>query len=311
VSREESGVRLVSDATDLIADPGVEIVVVASPNDSHAHWTRAAIEAGKHVIVEKPFVLSLSEARVLVSLAERRDVLLSVFHNRRWDSDYLSVRQAIEEGLIGRVVHFESHFDRFRPEVRPRWRESAGPGAGIWYDLGPHLIDQALLLFGLPSAITADIATMRDRGQSDDWANVTLHYPGKRVLLHASMLVAGGSARFTVHGDRGSLTKRLLDPQENQLLAGVLPGGPDWGYDPDPVVIWQPDGSAREFAAARGDQSNYYRAIEAAVRGVGPNPTPANEMLAVMAVIEAGIDSSRRGMTIPLSFPNESDPRAL
>jgi predicted dehydrogenase len=140
---------------------------------------------------------------------------------------------------------------------------------------------------------------MRDGGQSDDWAHVTLHYPDKRVLLHASMLVAGGSARFTVHGDRGSLTKRALDPQESQLLAGVRPGDPDWGYDPDPLTVWHSDGQAHERPAERGDQSNYYRAIEAAVRGLGPNPTPVHEVLGVMAVIEAGIHSAHRGMTIP------------
>jgi len=278
-------------AQALIARDDIDLVVVASPNDSHAPLALAALAAGKHVVVEKPFALSLGEARELVAAAERAGRLLAVFHNRRWDSDFLSVKAAVARGDVGEVVHFESRFDRFRPLVRDRWRERAIPGGGIWYDLGPHLIDQALQLFGLPDAIEASLAVLRPGGQADDWAHAVLHYPDKRVILHASMLSAGGSARFTVHGTSGSLVKQGADQQEAQLLAGMVPGAPGWGEDDDRLMRYDGDGSAT-VATLPGDQRSFYRGIVSAMRGEGPNPVPPAEALAVMAVIEAGMRSS-------------------
>lgn len=298
--REALGDVSVVDAADaLIARDDIDLVIVATPNDSHATLALQALAAGKHVVVEKPFALSLGEARSVVDAATGAERLLAVFHNRRWDSDFLSVKAMIERGAIGQVVHFESHFDRFRPVVRDRWRERAVPGGGIWYDLGPHLIDQALRLFGLPAAVEATIATLRSAGQADDWAHVVLIYPDKRVILHASMLVAGGSARFTVHGTRGSLVKQLADPQEGQLLAGALPGAPGWGEDADPILVHDAEGH-RALPAISGDQRGFYRGMVAAIRGEGPNPVPPDQALAVMAVIDAGQRASReqRG-TVP------------
>jgi len=224
VAAERPGARLSADGRDLLDDASLDLIVIATPNDSHAHWVRAALEAGKHVVVEKPFALDLAEARALTQLAEERGLLLAVFHNRRWDSDYLTVKRAIEANRVGRIVHFESHMDRFRPVVRRRWREGGGPGAGIWYDLAPHLVDQALLLFGLPSRVTAMLAGLRDGALGDDWAHAILTYPDKRVIIHASMLAAGGSPRFLAHGTAGSFVKQGPDPQERQLLSGIRPG---------------------------------------------------------------------------------------
>jgi predicted dehydrogenase len=284
-------VAVVATPEALIARDDIDVIVVASPNNSHAPLAIAALEAGKHVVVEKPFALSLDEAREVVAAAERAGRLLSVFHNRRWDGDFLSVKAAIDRGDIGAVVHFESHFDRFRPAVRDRWRERDTPGGGIWYDLGPHLIDQALQLFGLPEAIEASLATLRPNGQAHDWAHAILHYPTRRVILHASMLVAGGSARFTVHGTAGSLVKPGADQQEAQLLAGIVPGAPGWGADADALVLHDGEGS-RHVSPLPGDQRGFYRGLVAAIRGEGPNPVPPVEALAVMALIEAGIRSS-------------------
>ncbi|HEU4669962.1 MAG TPA: oxidoreductase, partial [Dyella sp.] len=191
----------------LVADDAIDLVVIATPNDTHAPLASAALRAGRHVVIDKPMALDLAEARALVALADTSPGRLSVFHNRRWDSDYLAVKQAIDEGAIGEVVHFESHIDRYRPVVRDRWRESAGPGAGIWYDLGPHLVDQALQLFGLPERVHAGLAIQRAGGLSDDWAHVRLDYGARQVIVHASMLVAGGARRFVVHGTHGSLVK--------------------------------------------------------------------------------------------------------
>jgi len=297
-------VEVAADPLRAIEDARIELVVIASPNDSHAPLAQAALEAGKHVVVDKPFTLTMAQARALAALAAQRERLLSVFHNRRWDSDYLSVRRAIEDGLVGDVVHFESHFDRFRPEVRARWRERAGVGGGLWFDLGPHLIDQTLQLFGLPERINADIAIQRAGGEADDWAHVVLDYGAKRAILHGSMLVAGGSARFTVHGTRGSVVKSRIDQQEAQLLRGLRPGDAGWGEDDDPLLHYDgSDAPPRRIAAIAGDQRHYYAAIRNALDGRGGNPVTPLQAIAVMAVLEAAVEAARDGCArlLPLS----------
>lgn len=289
---------------DLIADD-IDLIVIASPNETHAPIARAALNAGKHVVIDKPFTVTLDEARGLIALAEERSGLLSVFHNRRYDSDFRSVERAIREGGIGVPKHFESHFDRFRPEVRDRWREKAVAGGGIWFDLGPHLVDQALCLFGLPDAVSGDLAVQRSGGQIDDWAHVVLHFGAVRAVLHASMLVAGGSNRFTVHGDQGSLVKTRIDQQETQLLSGVVPGSDAWGVDDDPLVVTDGEGVARSEPADRGDQTRYYAGIRDAILGAASNPVAPIEALAVMAVIEAAAQSAREGRVAALSLTDD------
>ncbi len=286
---------------DLISDD-IDLVVIASPNETHAPVARAALNAGKHVVIDKPFTVTLDDARGLIALAEERSGMLSVFHNRRYDSDFLSVERAIREGRIGVPKHFESHFDRFRPEVRDRWREKAVAGGGIWFDLGPHLVDQALCLFGLPDSVSGDLAVQRSGGEIDDWAHVVLQFGEMRAVLHASMLVAGVSNRFTVHGDAGSLVKARIDQQEAQLLRGIAPGSADWGVDDDPLVVIDGDGVSRNEAAERGDQTRYYASVRDAILGHAPNPVAPVEALAVMAVIEAAAQSAREGRMLPLSL---------
>lgn len=298
------GARVHASPDDLIADD-IDLIVIASPNESHAPVARAALMAGKHVVVDKPFTVTLDDARGLVALAEERQRVLSVFHNRRFDSDFLSVKRAIADGRIGAPKHFESHFDRFRPEVRDRWREMAVAGGGIWFDLGPHLVDQALCLFGLPDAVSGALAVQRSGGQIDDWAHVVLHFGSTRAVLHASMLVAGGSDRFTVHGDAGSLVKARIDQQEAQLLSGVVPGSEAWGVDEDPLVVIDGEGAARSEAAERGDQTRYYAGVRDAILGRGPNPVAPIEALAVMAVIEAAAQSSREGRVVALALGDD------
>jgi predicted dehydrogenase len=172
----------------LLNDPDIDLVVIATPNDTHFPLAKAALEAGKHVVVDKPFTVTLSQARELESLAKHCGRVLSVFHNRRWDSDFLTVSALINEGQLGEVCYFESHFDRFRPQVRQRWREQAGPGSGIWYDLAPHLLDQAVVLFGLPVSITVDLAQLRPGAQSTDYFHAVLAYPsgGWCCMAHCS-----------------------------------------------------------------------------------------------------------------------------
>ena len=288
----------------MIAGEDIDLVIVATPNDTHAPLSRMALEAGKHVVVDKPFALDLTEARELVRTAERMNRNLWVFHNRRWDSDYRTVRAAIDGGAIGRIVHFESKIDRFRPKVRDRWRERAVPGGGIWFDLGPHLIDQALQLFGLPDRVIASIANQRDGSLIDDWAHVILTYGQRRVVLQAAMLVAGGSARFVVHGSGGSIVKLKADQQEAQLLAGMQPGEDGWGADSDALTVFDAQGE-RSVLATPGDQRRFYELVAEALQGKGTGPVRPIEALAVMAVIEAGIVSARDGLAAPLPLTDE------
>lgn len=288
-------VRVEADVATVLADPTIDLVVIATPNDSHAPLAHAAIAAGKAVVVDKPLALTLAEARQIASHAAGRGTLLSVFHNRRWDGDFLTIADAIEQGLIGKVAHFESHFDRFRPQVRDRWRENPGPGSGVWADLGPHLVDQALCLFGLPDRVIASLGALRDGARTDDWAHVVLEYPDKRCVLHAGMLVAGGSPRFIVHGSEGSLVKHGLDPQEAQLLAGRRPGAQDWGSEASPLTRYDAEGSAHPLAVQAGDYPGFYAGIAAALDGA-PLAVSAEQALAVMAVVEAAATSAHTGM---------------
>ena len=226
-------VEVVNDISDLLHDSGIDLIVITTPNTTHLPLARAALEAGKHVILEKPFTISTSDADQLISLAEKHHRVLSVFQNRRWDGDFLTVQKILESGYLGRLVEFESHFDRFRNYQKPNaWREENLPGSGILYDLGPHLIDQALVLFGLPEAVMADIRYQRDGSQTDDQFELVLNYPNLKVTLKAGMLVRESLPRFILQGTDGSFIKYGLDPQEAALKQGTIPAGPDWGMEP-------------------------------------------------------------------------------
>jgi len=298
VGADMPGLDVYADPLALATAQGVDLVVIATPNASHAPLARAALAAGKHVVVDKPFTLDLAEARELIALADAKELTLSAFHNRRWDSDFLSIRQAIANGVIGAVSHFESHIDRFRPQVRDRWREDGGPGSGIWFDLGPHLVDQTLQLFGLPDRVQANFANQRSGARAEDWAHVVLDYGTRRAILHAAMLTAGGSNRFVVHGDAGSLIKRHSDRQEAQLIAGLRPGDAGWGEDGDPLIVFDRNTEQRQIPATAGDQSRYYRALADVLNGRASDSVTAIEALAVMSIVEAAIDSAKRGTAI-------------
>ncbi|MDY6922817.1 MAG: oxidoreductase [Pseudomonadota bacterium] len=286
---------------EALSDPAIGLVVVATPNALHAPQALAALEAGKAVVIDKPFALDLAEARRVADRAEARGLLLSVFHNRRRDADFLALKAELASGRLGAVQTFESHFDRFRPEVRDRWRERDEPGGGIWHDLGPHLIDQALILFGRPLGVTCDLAMLREGGRAIDWAHAVLRYADKRVILHADMTTPAADIRFRVHGARASWLKSGLDVQEDQLKAGLPVGGPGWGVDPSPAVRVDGASGARESVASPpGDYLAFYDAVAAALTDDGPNPVPPAEALAVMEVLEAGIESDRRRAEVAL-----------
>lgn len=297
-------VTVTDDPHKLFDDPSLQLIVIPTPNDTHFPLAKAALNAGKHVVVDKPFTVTLSQARELNALAKAKGLLLSVFHNRRWDSDFLTLKALLAEGTLGEVRYMESHFDRFRPEVRQRWREMKGAGSGIWYDLGPHLLDQALQLFGAPIAINVDLAELRSGAQTTDYFHAVLTWPQRRVVLHASMLVAAETPRFEVHGTRGSFVKYGLDPQEDRLKAGERPPQEAWGYDMRDGVLTLVDGDVmaeKTLLTLPGNYPAYYAAVRDAIHGTGRNPVTAEEAIQVMELIELGLQSAEKRQTLSLS----------
>lgn len=297
---------LVCSAGEVPAHPEVDLVVIASPNESHFPLAAAALLAGKDVVVDKPFTVTLAEARSLAEIARQHTRILSVFHNRRWESEILATKAILETGVLGEVTHYESHIDRFRPVVRRRWREDPGAGAGLWFDLGPHLIDQALYLFGLPQTVNASFGIARSGGKTDDWAHVQLNYDRLRVVLHSSLLVSGGGPRSVLHGTRGSWAKYGADAQERQLMSGMLPTDPQFGYDPDPGIHYDGEtGTRTEIPAPAGNQLEYYAGIRDAIAGRHPVPVPLKYAIAGMAILETSFESGARGQVLPIPLTAE------
>lgn len=292
-----------ADAALLCADPEIELVVIAAPNEAHFSLAHAALLAGKHVVVDKPFTVTSAEAETLIACAEQRQRVLSVYHNRRWDADFLTLKALLEQGTLGRIASFESHFDRFRPEIKQRWRELDSPGGGLLYDLGPHMLDQALQLFGQPQRLFADIALQRDGARAADYVHLILYYGNLRVVLQAGCLVKAPTARFAVHGDKGSFVKFGLDPQEDALKAGGRPGQPGWGKDNVPGALHladAADGASVHLPMADGGYQHYYEGIASAIRNGTPAPVSAADGLATIRLIEAAMRSASEGRVVPV-----------
>ncbi|HJE67836.1 oxidoreductase [Pseudomonas oryzihabitans] len=298
VQADLPGVRVTADYLAAVRDPAIDLVVIASPNQTHAPLASAALAAGKHVVVDKPFTVTLAEARQLVEEAEQAGRLLSVFQNRRWDSDFLGLQAVLASGALGELTSLESRIERFRPEVRTRWREAALPGSGLWFDLGPHLLDQALCLFGLPERLQAQLVRQRPGALTDDWFQVQLDYGARQVTLRAGMLAAGGVPRFLAQGTAGSWIKQGADRQEDALKAGVRPGGPDWGQDPDPGWLIDASGERQALPTPAGDHRRYYLALVEALTGRADNPVSPAQACALMALLEAAQRSSAEGRAL-------------
>lgn len=300
------GAQIVADIDALIASKEVDCVVIATPNDTHFAFAAKVLAAGKHVVVDKPVTLTASEARTLARLAREHGALFAPFHNRRWDGDFMTVRELIESGTLGRVVHFESHFDRFRPLVRQRWREEAGRGGGLLFDLGPHLVDQALALFGLPDSVYATVKQHRDHASAPDYVHLLLGYADKEVVLHASALAAIEPPRFVVHGTRGSYVKAGLDTQEDQLKAGLRPGQAGFGAGNAPGTLRATEGEQeveRVVPTRDGLYVEFYRAVANAIMRGTPFPVSPQDAVDVMTIIELAHESAREGKR--LSFVRE------
>ncbi|KVT52252.1 oxidoreductase [Burkholderia ubonensis] len=294
--------RIVADLDALLALDDIECVVIATPNDTHFPVARQVLDAGRHVVVDKPVTLTSDEALALARLANARSRVFAPFHNRRWDGDFLTVRRVVESGELGRITFVTSHFDRFRPQVRVRWREEAARGGGLLLDLGPHLIDQALALFGLPDTVSATVKTRRDNGSAPDFVHVQLGYPDKDVALHTSALSAIEPARFTLHGTRGSYQKFGLDTQEDQLKAGLTPDDVEFGGGNPPGVLRVLDGDVeteRPVPTLDGQYAEFYRALAASIREGAPFPVTPQDAVDVMTIIELAAQSEHEGRRLP------------
>ena len=291
---------------ELLADPVVELVIVNTPNTTHYEYTKKSLEAGKHVIVEKPFTATVEEGRQLIELASSKNLQLSVFHNRRWDSDFLAVKQVVHEGMLGDIVEAEFHFDRYKEELSPKLhKETPGPGTGVIYDLGSHIIDQALHLFGRPDAVFADIRIIRPQSMVDDYFEILFYYPSLRVRLHSSYLVKEPVPSYIIHGSKGSFLKSRSDIQEAALVEGQQPVNEGWGKEPAAEsglihTTGNDTGKRYEIVSPAGNYMNYFNGIYKSLRFGEPLPVTAADGLAVIEIIDAAIKSNAEGQRVEI-----------
>ncbi|MGV3640619.1 MAG: oxidoreductase [Adhaeribacter sp.] len=299
---------IVADSQDIFDDAAIAVVVIATPNTAHHPLAKQALLAGKHVVVDKPFTISSAEADELIALAEEKQLLLTVHHNRRWDSNARTLRKVIANQLLGRLVELEIHFDRFRNFLRQgAWREADVPGAGILYDLGAHLIDEALCLFGLPDTITADERVQRSGGQVTDNFTVVLDYGQLKVTLKAGMLVREPGPVYVLLGEQGSFVKYGMDVQEAALKAGQRPNEvANWGQEPEEQwgrlnTDYQGQHLVARVESEAGDYRGFYANVYEAIAGDAALAVTAAQARDVIRIIELARQSSAEKRTIPYS----------
>lgn len=310
-NREESRARypsakLYRSFEDMLKDDTLELVIVNTPTHTHFEYTKAALEAGKKVIVEKPFTVNLKEAEQLAELADKKGLFLCVYQNRRYDGDYLSVKNVVEKKLLGDLKEVEIRYDRYRPNAAGKpHKEGELPGAGIIYDLGPHLIDQALQLFGWPNAIFADIWRMRPDVQATDYFEILFYYEGFRVRLKATCIAREPFPAYSLHGMKGSFLQERSDLQEQKLLEEVRPSFENWCGEltqPDGLLHTEIDGvvTRQQTISQPGNYMYYFDDVYKALTGQGPNPVPAADGVKTIRIIDAAWKSSREGRLVEL-----------
>ena len=303
------GVKSFSSIAAMLHDEAVELVIVNTPNYTHYDIAMQALMASKHVLVEKPFTVSVSEGEELIELAEKQRKIITVYQNRRYDSDYKTVKDVLAKNLLGTVTEAEIHYDRYKPTLSNKaHKETAGAGTGTLYDLGSHLIDQAFQLFGLPNAVFADIATMRPISQVDDYFELLLYYANKRVRLKATNTAREPVSAYIVHGAKGSFIKSRADVQENALQAGKLPGSDNWGIEPesemgllhtetnDGVVV------KKTIDTLPGNYMEFYNQLHDAIRNNAAVPVLAEDAVNVIRIIEYAQQSSVEKRVIEVVF---------
>ncbi|HEV3323969.1 MAG TPA: Gfo/Idh/MocA family oxidoreductase, partial [Puia sp.] len=284
---------------ELLADAAVELVIVNTPNYTHYDYAKKALLAGKHVILEKPFTVTEKEGLELIDLAKKAGKKLTSYQSRRFDSDYRTVKRVVDSGALGKIVEAEFHYDRFTPMLSPKvHKETPGPGTGLLYDLGSHLVDQALQLFGDPDAVFADLFIIRDHSQVDDYMEVLLFYPGLRVRIKSSYLVREPLPSYSIFGHSGTFLKSRTDVQERHLLAGEMPGGAGWGIEPETergLLHTEKDGKViREYVPSeRGNYMDFFTGVYEAIRYDKPLPVTAEEAVRIIRVIEKAYESRK------------------
>ena len=292
---------------EMLADSSIELVIVNTPNYSHFDYARQALLAGKHIIVEKPFVPTSGEAQTLIDLSEQHGKHIFVYHNRRWDSDLKTVKKVVDENLLGGIVEVEIHFDRYKEELSPKaHKEVPGPATGVLYDLGSHILDQALYLFGWPNAVFADIDILRSISQVDDYFELLLFYNDKRVRLKAGYLVREAVPSYVLHGFKGSFLKSRGDIQENDLLAEKVPGTAGWGIEPESeqgLLHAEINGEVvrKKITTEHGNYMDYFDGVYSAIRTNAKPPVSAEDGLRVITIIEAAFESSKQKKVIQLA----------
>jgi len=303
-------VRIARSLDELLAIRDIRLLVVATPNDSHYELARAVMAAGRDVVVDKPLTPTMEAAVSLVRFAREHKRLLTVYQNRRYDSDFQILRELIRNGRLGRLVRFESNYDRYRPHLKPNaWREEARPGAGILFDLAPHWIDHAMVLFGLPEAVTADVRIERDGGVVDDSFDISFHYSsGMRAVLRSTMMAATRRPRFLVYGTAASFVKQTIDPQEMNLRNGNIPARGPWGAEPeeDWAVLTRAEGDRfvqERIAPASCDYRDYYKNVRDAISGIAPIAVTPEWALNVMQALVLARESSDRRCTVAWHAP--------
>jgi len=298
-------VQVVKTIEELLQNEEIDLVVITTPNETHFPYAKAALEAGKHVVLEKPVTNASEEALELLEIANSNSKLLSVYQNRRYVSDFFTIRDILDKKLLGEVHTFEGHYDRFRAEARPQaWREHALAGSGILFDLGPHLLDQVLYLFGIPQTITADIRMQRPHAKVDDYFDLRLDFGFLKVILQAGMLVREPGPRYLIHGTRGSFVKSGEDPQEALLRAGVLPVGEEWGKEKEEIygiLHTEINGKpVRErYPSHKGDYAAYYKNLYETIVNDKPLRERIEHGFNTIRLIELAFESHHKKCTLP------------
>lgn len=307
-SEKYPDVRVVRTLVELLAMKEIRLVVVATPNDTHYSLAQQGLAAGRDVVVDKPFTTTLQEAQALVAFAKQQGRLLTVYHNRRYDGDFQTVLQIAKSGALGRILGFESNYDRFRPQLKAdAWRERSAPGAGIFFDIGPHLIDYALMLFGMPEAVTADIRIVRDGAIVDDTFDVAFHYPGGlRADLRSSILAVAPRPHLILHGTRGAFVKQSVDPQEVNLRFGKVPAEGPWGAEPEAdwgVLTLSENGQQTQskVPSVNCDFRDFYVNLRDAMLGKAALAVSPEWAVDVMCLLELAREASskRQTMAVP------------
>jgi len=292
-------VAVVSDYDTLLADPSIELVVIATPNQLHAPQAIAALKAGKNVVVDKPFAIDAAEAQTIVDAAHAAGKICVAFQNRRWDSHVLTFKRFLDEGRLGDIAEVYLRYDRLRPVVPTRWRDQDIPGSGMLYDLGTHLLDQAVFFFGKPDWIMADVFAQRPGAMVPDYFNLILAYGRTRVMVHSCMIDAVPGAVIEAQGTKGVFIKYGQDTQEAALMAGGRPRDAGFGIDPSQATFTPVDGleigAPEKVTCEPGNYVAYYEAVAAAIRGEAPTPVPLAQSVLVMRLVDLALQSAKEG----------------